>query len=519
MAHRRQWSVPAVGPLQPSFDRVDIVSSARVGKLKSLLPIAGLNLTCHTFKLRTYRGRDPRLHSRLILVCSHATNPWPILARHEAVLELYWITRAEIAFDAEAASIDVAHDRLFALVGQLGKRWHQRGHVFSVHKPDDTPPAGCVAEPTFYLEGRKGSVGLKCYVRHQKQPGGGFGGLCVRLEWTLTGKPALTRHLGGNRIDHLAAADLNAFLKRNLRLERVDHVALGNLLFTPRPIPPDARAPWNDPNYRAKRAAFLALRNLAYREGYKFGDSTAALRTCRDSPAQIRGYLRELREGKRPRKRGRPKDKSRYRPITAYRPITDYRIDACFQAIDLVPVSSPGIIISTQPKSLPLTAGNSNACQDKINNHNPHQPEKTNSDSRDEWCDEPDWTNMRDAHRRGHIPTGANPRRRAMSRRLNWERVNLTKKTKLSLSDEREFMNRDRAARWLEHREQRPQAKLTKAVQPSPKPVYRKRQESNPSLPGEAKGNGEFDETQSKFRGGPTARNQSRPRTAPVRAR
>ena len=73
---------------------------------------------------------------------------------------------------------------MFALVGQLGKRRHQRGYISSVHKPDDTPPAGCVAEPTFYLEDRKGSVGLKCYARHQKHPGGGFGGLCVRLEWT-----------------------------------------------------------------------------------------------------------------------------------------------------------------------------------------------------------------------------------------------------------------------------------------------------------------------------------------------
>jgi hypothetical protein len=250
----------------------------------------------------------------------------------------------------QAASIEVARDRLFALVSQLGKRWHQRDHIFSVHKPDDTPPAGCVAEPTFYLEGRKGSVGLKCYVRHQKQPGGGFGGLCVRLEWTLTGKRALTRHLGGNQIKYLLTADLNAFLSRNLRLERVDHVALGNLLFiTPRRIPPNAQAPWNDPDYRAKRAAFLALRILAYREHDKFGDWDAAWRTCRDSPAQIRGYLRGLREGKRAPKRGRPNNKSRYRPITDFRPITDYRIDACFQPIHM-PVTAPGIIIAASPK-------------------------------------------------------------------------------------------------------------------------------------------------------------------------
>jgi hypothetical protein len=365
MAHRRQWSIPGVGPLQPGFDRIEVVSSATVGKLKALLPIARLKLACHSFELRTYRGRDPRLHSRLVLVCSHTTNPWPVLAKHEAVLERYRITRAEIAFDAETPSIDAAGPALFALVGQLGKRRHQRGHIFSVHKPDDTPPAGCVAEPTFYLEGRKGSVGLKCYVRYQKLPDRRFGGLCVRLEWALTGKPALTRHLGGNQIHHLATADLNGFLSRNLRLERVDHVALGNLLFPSRRIPPDAQPPWSDPDYRAKRAAFLVLRNLAYREGDKFGDSTAAWRTCRNSPAQIRGYLRGLREGRRTRKRGRPKHKPSNRRL-----ITDYRIDACFQPIELVPVTPAGITIPASPKSPPIIAGNSNACQLKIRSKN-----------------------------------------------------------------------------------------------------------------------------------------------------
>jgi hypothetical protein len=68
----------------------------------------------------------------------------------------------------------------------------------------------------------------------------------------------------------------------------------------------------------------------------------------------------------------------------------------------------------------------------------------------------------------------------AMSRRLNWERANLNKKAKLSLSDEREFMERDRAARWLEHQEQRRQGKS------------------------------EFDEGQSKSRHGGTARKHRR---------
>jgi hypothetical protein len=370
MSHWPQWSIPGVGPLQPCFDRVEIVSSAPVGKLKARLPVAALELACHRFELLTYTGPDPRLRSRIVTVGSHAANPWPVLARHEADLDRYRITRAEIAFDAPAASIEVGRDRLFGLISQLGKRRHQRDHIISVHKPDDTPPAGCVAEPTFYLENRKSSVGLKCYARHEKQPGGKFGGLCVRLEWTLTGKRALTRHLGGNQIKYLLTADLNAFLSRNLRLERVDHVALGNLLFiTPRRIPPNAQAPWNDPDYRAKRAAFLRLRVLAEREADKFGDSTEAWRIWRDSPAQIRGYLQGLRDGKRPRKRGRSKGRPSYR-----RPITDYRINACFQPTELMPVTAPGIIIAAELKSLPITTGNSNPFRAQNRYRQQHDP-------------------------------------------------------------------------------------------------------------------------------------------------
>jgi hypothetical protein len=36
-------------------------------------------------------------------------------------------------------------------------------------------------------------------------------GFSLRLEWTLSRKPAVVRHLGGNRIDHLLTADLGKF--------------------------------------------------------------------------------------------------------------------------------------------------------------------------------------------------------------------------------------------------------------------------------------------------------------------
>jgi hypothetical protein len=135
------------------------------------------------------------------------------------------------------------------------------------------------------------------------------------------------RHLGGNQITDLLAADLNSFLKRNLRLARVDHVAVGNLFKVrrrtnhARSMGRGAASPimkqWKDPKYRARRAAFLVLRVLAYRESARLGEEHA-LHVCQESPAQARGYLRSLRVGGKR--------------------LTDYRIDQCFRPVDLLPV-------------------------------------------------------------------------------------------------------------------------------------------------------------------------------------
>jgi hypothetical protein len=336
-----QWAIAGVGTLRPCFDRVVIVSSTPVGALKARLPITALQLVSHAFNVLTYDGPDRRLRSRIVTVGTQTVSPWAILATHEATLGRYRVTQAEIAFDMDVATGNGARGTLFALVGQLAKPRHQRRQIWSVHKPDQTPPLGRVSEPTFYLEDRGSSVKLKCYARHEKLAGGGFGSPVVRLEWTLTGKPALERHLGGNQIKNLQTADLNAFLKRNLRLEQVDHVALGNL-FRGIKIKPqnDRRKPetpdqlWQDPNYWAERGAFLVLRVLAYREQEKFGDWHHALEICQKSPAQIRGYCRELRDKEHPLGRGRPKHDPQTR-----RSITDHRINACFHKIQLSPVT------------------------------------------------------------------------------------------------------------------------------------------------------------------------------------
>ena len=293
------------------------------------------------------------------MVGAETSAPLTLLKQREHFLRGYRITQLELAFDVKTSSIEDTHASFHALIGLLDKPWHQRRHLWSVQKPGATPPAGYLPDfPTIYYEKRDSSVAMKCYGRHEKLPGGTFGPrLCVRLEWTLK-RAALARHLGGNKINDLLTVDLNAFLKRNLRLRRVDHVAFGKLFCRAkiaRPLRSGKQGRhryvinrWNNPDYRAWRAAFLVLRVLAYREEDKLGDWASSI--CENSPAQIRGYCRELRDGNHRPRRGRPRN-----PPTHRRSISDYQIDRCFQRIELIKIQRTRIIIPASPKSSSIT--------------------------------------------------------------------------------------------------------------------------------------------------------------------
>jgi hypothetical protein len=324
-AMRPAWRIPGVGVLHPCIDRVVIVSTASVGSLKSFLPIAVLKGAFHSFEVITYDGPDPRLKSRIIVVGAGDEKVWQLLKRHEYRLKRYWITGVELAFDVNCLLEDVQVG-LNALIARLDKRWHQRGHLRLISTASPTVSRGYLPYiPTVYYEDRQSSVSIKCYGRRAKLPAGSFGTPMIRLEWTLSGKRALERHIGGNQINALLAADLNAFLKSRLRLAHVDHVNVGKLFTVKRNsnqvrnirqggAPPILK---RDPNYWAERRAFLVLRALAYRESARLGEEDA-LHICQESPAQVRGYLRSLRvRGKR---------------------LTDYRIDRCFRPVDLLPV-------------------------------------------------------------------------------------------------------------------------------------------------------------------------------------
>jgi len=334
------WAIPNVGTLRPCFDRVVIVSRTPVGILNTRLPLQILRKVSHSFHITTYKGQHPWLRSVITLVCAQDHRPLQILAERKALLGDHRVVEVEIAFDVVADAASGAQEGLVALVGQIVKPRHQRRHIRAEYHPDQTPPPGRTRGPTFYFEDRKSGVKLKAYVRLRKLPGGGFDDEHVRLEWTLSRKPAVVRHVGGNKIEDLLTADLGEFMERNLRLEEVNHVKLGYLLGgipsrrRKKPQnPPASNRPTileqlRDADYRARQRAGVLLRRLANREEKKFADYEQALWVCQHSPAQIRGYLKELRDGGHPRKRGRPRNVPRRE-----RPITDYQIDSCFRRI------------------------------------------------------------------------------------------------------------------------------------------------------------------------------------------
>jgi len=136
-----------------------------------------------------------------------------------------------------------------------------------------------------------------------------------------------------NQIGDLLNANLRTFVGKHLKLERVDHAAVGKLL-----APKMARQrewPLNDPDYWARQAAFRALKFSWYDATDRCrkcsaagpcGKHELALAVWQLSPAHVRGFLHRLRTGVRVRKRGRPR---KHRP-QARSKITTYQISRCF---------------------------------------------------------------------------------------------------------------------------------------------------------------------------------------------
>ena len=148
----------------------------------------------------------------------------------------------------------------------------------------------------------------------------------------------------------LLNADLQAFVARNLRYQRVDHAALGRLLAPKsygrnvagvtarRAENKPLRRYIDDPDFWAAQVAYRTLRLHWYKDLEGCTDCTCegpcakhdvALKVWQHSPAMIRGLLDRLRKGERRRKPGRPRKEI----VQRRRPITSYKINQCFTAI------------------------------------------------------------------------------------------------------------------------------------------------------------------------------------------
>ena len=101
---------------------------------------------------------------------------------------------------SEDGSLSVP-ESLLALVGQVVKPRQRRRQLWVEHQPLQTPPRGCLPEPTYYLEAERSTVKLKACARKRKLASGVEAH--VRLEWALTRKRTITRPLGGNAIEDL----------------------------------------------------------------------------------------------------------------------------------------------------------------------------------------------------------------------------------------------------------------------------------------------------------------------------
>jgi hypothetical protein len=320
---------------------VQLSSSLRAETLFATLPIKQLKGASHKFHIENYEWAAGYA-SRILITPTANGNPFWLLKQWESYLGYYAVTRVEIAADHLVNSEEEALAAQRQAIATVAKPRHQRTFLWIEY--DETqviPPNGCLKAPTIYFEHANSTMRLKLYCRYDKRFREPFSHKVrqplMRLEWSLKGS-AIQRHLKGKQLDHLLNADLNEFVAKNLRVEQIDHVQLGRI-FLPRPINARSTAqqheftqPYADPDYKARRAAFLVLHALPCRGLERFVlagepelDELASL-ICQRSPAHIRGALRELRDGKLRRRSGRPKNGSRRRART----VTNYKIDRCF---------------------------------------------------------------------------------------------------------------------------------------------------------------------------------------------
>ncbi|MCY1333052.1 hypothetical protein D9M68_367950 [compost metagenome] len=318
-------TIPGLGTAYIEFDQVTLGSTVPPVRLGAALPMAELKAAFFAFDVHE---SPPNAHywSEIRGTCTTGGGGLAALLPYAALLERHAATEVEVAADFPCNSGQETAEMLPRVIGQLYKPYHRRGRLRVVVDPAQiTGPRGCLPLPTFYFEDRSARTRLKVYGRERKSAGGTFEGYAVRVEWTLRGDTIKDQlRLGGKQLQDLQSADLADFVRRNLIQAEIDHSRLGRLFLSrgqlqrlgrqkaDRRFVPDGMTARD---YWAMRAGMLFLHVRAARDVDRLGGAEWATEVAQNSPAQVRGYLKELqhREEKRLRQSARKVGRMRRR--------------------------------------------------------------------------------------------------------------------------------------------------------------------------------------------------------------
>lgn len=299
-------TIPGLGTAYIEFDQVTLGSTVPRVRLEAALPMAELKAAFFSFNVN---ASPPNAYywSEIRGTCTTGGGGLAALLPYAALLGCHAATGIEVAVDFPCNSGQGVAEMLPRVVGRLYKQHHRRGYLRVVVDPtQNTAPRGCLPLPTFYFEDRRAKNRLKVYGRERKSAGGTFDGYVVRAEWTLRGDAIKNQlRLGGRQVQDLQGADLADFIRRNLIQAEIDHFKLGRLFFGIGRLQRLARekadrrfvpAGMTAQDYWAMRAGMLFLRVRAARDVDRLGGEEWAIQVAQNSPAQVRGYLNELRQ-------------------------------------------------------------------------------------------------------------------------------------------------------------------------------------------------------------------------------
>ena len=347
------FKIPGIGIFRLTFDLTTIESDVPKDKLEHVLPMPELKACSHKFRLERIERTGG---SRIKVSCLPDKRALKLLKLRQTHLGTYAIKHVQIAAD----DFDYGNDEAAvkanrnAVLRIMNKYNHRRGYIRAVDRdengkrltPQEAKRRGVIPNDfTVYFEPTKKrkrdgkqnqpATDLVIYIRREKLAQGAFGELGIHMEFKLSGERAIVGHLGGDQLDDLINADLMAFIKNNLILEKLDREKLARLIM-PKPVALLKRAgrrkarsrtarQMNDAEYRLRRTRhWLTLYCQGDDEGPMPEDIWGS------SPAQVRGWWRaHLKKQARKQAKGPAPSRARRKRLTKR------KLDACFVRIPI----------------------------------------------------------------------------------------------------------------------------------------------------------------------------------------